>query len=190
MSSASSVPEEIGGAATRGELHTVVKWLREGGHVDALIGSRFSATLLHAAAVEGQLALAKELLKRGGTVDLLDDLGSPGCPQTLLAPRDELLQLPVLRGHHLHVRARGRRARNRRRSRRQRRRVSDGRGGAAARGLRRHGVFAGATDSHVIEPASLGRGGDKALAKVPADRLDTATVKHHPAGPRGGGLAH
>ena len=61
-------------AATRGELPKVVKWLRKGGHVDALFswedadGSPFAA-LLHAAAAKGQLAVAKELLKRGATVD-------------------------------------------------------------------------------------------------------------------------
>ncbi len=36
MCSSATVPEERGRAAAGGELHTVVKWLREGGHVDAL----------------------------------------------------------------------------------------------------------------------------------------------------------
>ena len=36
MSSASSAPAEPFAAAQRGELQKVVKWLRKGGHVDAL----------------------------------------------------------------------------------------------------------------------------------------------------------
>ena len=67
-------------AAEDGELPKVVKWLRKGGHVDALFswedeeGSR-SRTLLHAAAALGQLAVAKEVLKRGATVDMPTSLG-------------------------------------------------------------------------------------------------------------------
>ena len=36
MSSPASLPEEINQSAQRGELQKVVKWLREGGQVDAL----------------------------------------------------------------------------------------------------------------------------------------------------------
>ena len=69
----SSTPEEIYVAAGRGELPKVVKWLRKGGHVDALHSwedkeaRTLSSGLLHAAARNGQLAVAKELLKRGAT---------------------------------------------------------------------------------------------------------------------------
>ena len=75
MSSA-TVPDEIGRAAARGELQKVVKWLRKGGHVDALFswedkqGRSLSSSLLHAAAGNGHLAVAKELLKRSASVDL------------------------------------------------------------------------------------------------------------------------
>ena len=80
-SSAPLLPEEICAAAAQGELPKVVKWLRKGGHVDALCswedekGISRSAALLHTAAANGQLAVAKEVLKRGATVDLLTNLG-------------------------------------------------------------------------------------------------------------------
>ena len=82
MSSSATVPEEIGRAATRGELHTVVKWLREGGHVDALCSwedeeGSIARALLHAAAQTGQLAVAKDLLRRDATVNLLTNIGNP-----------------------------------------------------------------------------------------------------------------
>ena len=74
-SASSPLPKEVYAAARQGELPKVVKWLRKGGHVDALLsyeveGLSHFAALLHAAAVGGQLAVAKELLKRGATVDL------------------------------------------------------------------------------------------------------------------------
>ena len=81
MSTSAKVPEEIGWAATRGELHTVVKWLREGGHVDALLNAEYeegrscSMALMHTAAMAGQLELAKEVLQWGATVNLPNDLG-------------------------------------------------------------------------------------------------------------------
>ena len=82
MSSASSpLPKEICVAAERGELPKVVKWLRKGGHVDALCsgenqyGVSISSTLLHTAAAGGHLAVAKEVLKRGAAVNLPDSLG-------------------------------------------------------------------------------------------------------------------
>ena len=63
MSSASSPPAEPFAAAQRGELQKVVKWLRKGGHVDALHSwedeeGSLSSSLLHAAAGQGQLAVA------------------------------------------------------------------------------------------------------------------------------------
>ena len=66
-SSASPLPKEIFVAAERGELPKVVKWLRKGGHVDALYswedeGRSFSAALLHTAAANGHLAVAKEVV--------------------------------------------------------------------------------------------------------------------------------
>ena len=74
--SASPLPREVFLAANRGELPKVVKWLRKGGHVDALFSwDDRSSALLHAAAVTGQLAVAKELLKRGASVDLPGNLG-------------------------------------------------------------------------------------------------------------------
>ena len=81
-SSASSLPKEVFGAGQRGELQKVVKWLRKGGHVDALCswedeqGRRYSSALLHGAAANGQLAVAKELLKRGATVNLPGSIGA------------------------------------------------------------------------------------------------------------------
>ena len=54
-----------------------VKWVRKGGLVDALCpttsgvdGQATTAALLHAAAGYGHLAMVKELLKRGASVDL------------------------------------------------------------------------------------------------------------------------
>ena len=75
MSSPASLPIEIYRSAGRGELQKVVKWLRKGGLVDSL-GSATAAgdrptttTLLHAATAYGHLAIVKELLKRGASVD-------------------------------------------------------------------------------------------------------------------------
>ena len=65
---AMSLPHEVGVAANRGELQPVVEWLRKGGHVDALDEDRRG--LLHTAAAGGRLHVAKELLKRGASVDL------------------------------------------------------------------------------------------------------------------------
>ena len=76
MSSPASLPKEIHRSAERGELQKVVKWLRKGGVVDAFCpdtsgdGRPTTATLLHAAATNDHLAIVKELLKRGASVDL------------------------------------------------------------------------------------------------------------------------
>ena len=81
MSSPASLPDEIFKAAVRGELQKVVKWLRKGGAVDALGsttargGRSTTDTLLLAATAHGHLALVKELLKRGASVDLPNSLG-------------------------------------------------------------------------------------------------------------------
>ena len=90
-SSALSLPPEICQAAARGELQKVVQWLCEGGHVDALYawedqeGRSCFMALLHVAAQFGQLAVAKELLKRGASVNLPASngatplMGAAGC---------------------------------------------------------------------------------------------------------------
>ena len=71
---------EIYYSAGRGELHTVVEWLREGGPVDVLFpvpaghGRTTAAALLHRATGNGQLEMVRELLKRGASVDLLTSL--------------------------------------------------------------------------------------------------------------------
>ena len=79
-SSALSLPFEIFSAVGRGELQKVDQWLRKGGHVDALCsweegGRSRSMALLHAAAMKDQLAVAKELVKRGASVNLPSNLG-------------------------------------------------------------------------------------------------------------------
>ena len=59
----------------------MVKWLRKGGQSDALCptkapgGLATTANLLLAAAANGHLAMVKELLKRGASVDLQTRLG-------------------------------------------------------------------------------------------------------------------
>ena len=81
MSSPASLPEEIHLSVGRGELQKVVKWLRKGGQTDAFgsastdDGRTLSATLLHAASTNGHLAMVKELLKRGASVNLPSSLG-------------------------------------------------------------------------------------------------------------------
>ena len=76
MSSPASLPKEIHRSAQRGELQKVVKWLRKGGAVDALgstttnDGQASTTTLLLDAAAVGHLAMVRELLKRGASVDL------------------------------------------------------------------------------------------------------------------------
>ena len=68
-------------SAERGELQKVVKWLRTGGQVGALFpvttvdGRASAATLLHTAAAYGHLAMVRELLKRGASVDLPNSVG-------------------------------------------------------------------------------------------------------------------
>ena len=63
-----SLPSSIANAAYQGELQQVVKWLQQGGHVDAIDGN--GNALLQAAAAGGQLRVAKELLQRGASIDL------------------------------------------------------------------------------------------------------------------------
>ena len=76
MSSPASLPKEIHRSAERGELQKVVKWLRKGGAVDAFgsaltgDGRATTTTLLHIAAANDHLAMVRELLKRGASVDL------------------------------------------------------------------------------------------------------------------------
>eukprot|EP00964_Phaeocystis_antarctica_P154207 scaffold122794_cov78-Phaeocystis_antarctica.AAC.1 len=76
-----SLPLEIYQSAQMGELQKVAKWLGKGGQIDALCsaptihGGTGTGTLLHAAATEGQLEMARELLKRGASVDLQSSLG-------------------------------------------------------------------------------------------------------------------
>ena len=81
MSSPASLPKEIHLSEQRGELQKVVKWLRKGGAVGSFCpttsryGAPTTATLLHAAAVNDHLAIVKELLKRGASVDLQNSHG-------------------------------------------------------------------------------------------------------------------
>jgi hypothetical protein len=81
MSSPESLPDEIHWSAERGELQKVVKWLRKGGQTDALCATTTdddrttASTLLHAASGYGHLAMVRELLKRGASVDLRNRLG-------------------------------------------------------------------------------------------------------------------
>ena len=79
-SSPTSLPREIFHSAEKGELQKVVKWLDQGGPVDALCSAptedaRPSAFgLLHAAAGNGHLEMVRELLERGASVDLPSSL--------------------------------------------------------------------------------------------------------------------
>ena len=81
MSSPASLPKEITQSAERGELQKVVKWLRKGGAVDAHCSSKTrdgrptTTTLLQTATACDHLALVRELLKRGASVDLPSSLG-------------------------------------------------------------------------------------------------------------------
>ena len=81
MSSPAPLPEEIHRSAERGELQKVVKWLRKGGLADAFCsaltghGRASTTTLLHTAAANDHLAMVRELLKRGASVDLQGSLG-------------------------------------------------------------------------------------------------------------------
>ena len=85
----STLPLELYVAAQRGELQKVVKWLRKGGHGDALCswedeqGSHF-ATLLHAAAVLGQLA-CRSLVASLSVLRRSDPPISIGNPKSLAA---------------------------------------------------------------------------------------------------------
>ena len=80
-SSPAPLPFEILESAERGELQKVVKWLRKGGAVDAFgsattkDGRATTTTLLHVAAANDHLAMVRELLKRGASVDLQNGRG-------------------------------------------------------------------------------------------------------------------
>ena len=81
VSPPTSLPLDIFESAGRGELLKVAKWLNTGGLVDTLCptardGRFLTLGLLHAAAETGQLEMARELLKRGASVDLQNDLGT------------------------------------------------------------------------------------------------------------------
>ena len=82
VTSLASLPFEIFESAERGELQKVVKWLGNGGPVDALCsvrtadGRTTTVSLLHTAAAKGHLEMVKELLKRGASVDLPSSDGS------------------------------------------------------------------------------------------------------------------
>ena len=81
MRSPAPLPIEILESAERGELQKVVKWLRKGGQVDAFWptttdgGRATTTTLLHVAAANDYLAMVRELLKRGASIDLPSSLG-------------------------------------------------------------------------------------------------------------------
>ena len=89
VSSSTSLPIEIcksAGLRSRcrsgqGELQKVVRWLDNGGSVDALCsamtddGQVTTATLLYSAAGIGHLRMVRMLLKRGASVDLPTSLG-------------------------------------------------------------------------------------------------------------------
>ena len=75
-STPASLPLEIFESARRGELQSVGVWLGKGGSIDALCpttaksGEPATFGLLHVAATNGHLAMVRELLKRGASVDL------------------------------------------------------------------------------------------------------------------------
>ena len=103
MSSPAPLPKEIHRSAERGELQKVVKWLRKGGGVDAFFpltfndGRTTAEPLLHAAAGWGHLAMVRELLKRGASVDLPSSLG--GTALMAAAIRGDLSTLRFLLQH-------------------------------------------------------------------------------------------
>ena len=82
MSSPTPSPEEILRSVQRGDLQNVVKWLGNGGLVDALCsapnthGETSDFALLHGAAGCGHLEMVRELLQRGASVDLPSGLDS------------------------------------------------------------------------------------------------------------------
>ena len=89
---------EIAGAAKRGELQPVIKWLQAGGHADMLAEN--GAGLLHAAATGGRLRVAKELLQRGASVDLRG-----GASVDLRGSKDvTALMMAAMMGEHAMVR--------------------------------------------------------------------------------------
>ena len=72
MSSPAWLPLEILWSAERGDVQSAFSWLlHKGGAIDAFAKSgQATASLLHAAAVNGHLGLVSELLKRGVSPDL------------------------------------------------------------------------------------------------------------------------
>ena len=86
-------------AAKEGELQKVTKWLQTG-QVDALYTSPAGeqVALLHMAAGYGQPEVARELLRRGASVDLPDSWG--GTPLMNAAGYGHLAVLRVLLRHH------------------------------------------------------------------------------------------
>ena len=103
MSAPASLPFEIFRSAERGELQKVVKWLRKGGQVGALCpvtvdgGRTTNATLLHAASGYGHLAMVRELLKRGASVNLQSSLGGTALMEAAFYGHPSIV-LVLLRG--------------------------------------------------------------------------------------------
>ena len=75
------LPDEIFRAAGRGELQQVIKWLRKGGTVDALIcgntrdGRPSTYAMLHIATSNGREEMVRELLERGASINLQNSFG-------------------------------------------------------------------------------------------------------------------
>lgn len=59
---------EVAQAAQDGQVARISKWLNEGGPVNAR--DVFQCSLLHLAAGAGQMAVVRELIKRGANLDV------------------------------------------------------------------------------------------------------------------------
>ena len=69
------LPGRMLGAAANGDAQAVAAWLDEGGGVDAGCAKREGGTLLMAAAIGGQEAMVRMLLRRGASVNLQNSDG-------------------------------------------------------------------------------------------------------------------
>ena len=87
-----ALPFAIYQAAAQGGWQKVDKWLRRrSAHVDARCLEAAGSSLLHAAAVAGQVATVLELIKRGASVDVQNDEGGTALMEACMAGHQQIV---------------------------------------------------------------------------------------------------
>ena len=102
------LPHRLGAAACHGETSTVIRWIADGGNVDARCAENSLSTLLHAAAGGGQAELTVMLIQRSCDVNARDENGcTPLLVAALMGHTAVVIEL-LKAGASEHLRAGGR----------------------------------------------------------------------------------